>query len=122
MTLFIDGYKAKIYSPNMQYKSGAILPDGKIIEIGTDDHSILRGLPNKLTYRFVNNKRDLYFRIPITYTEEQINTAIKISPDYFEYIVVDILDEKENIINSFDKEFKIGRKVNLRKFFEEVVI
>ena len=111
------GYNAEEYSPYKIYESGAILQDGRIVEIDGDDHSILKHLPNRLTYRFVEHRRNLYFRVPTNYTNIQLETAIRISPERFNYVAIDILDRNGELIKSCDKEFILGTKTNLLRMF-----
>lgn len=113
------GYNAKPFSSKEFYKSGAILKNNKIVEIGDDDHSILSDLPEKLTYRFTNNG-ELYFRIPQTFSKTQLENAIKISPFNFKYVAVDILNKQNKVVNSFDKNFVVGNKIQLKKFFDQL--
>jgi len=113
------GYKAQRFSPEIAYKSGAILKDRKIVEIGEDDHSILTPLPDKITYRFVGD--DIYLRIPQNATKGQIETAIKVCPDRFKFVGIDILDETGKRVKSLEREFAIGNKSALRKVLTEAL-
>ena len=111
------GYRAERYSPYKKYEAGAILPDGRIVEIDGDDHTILDSLPNKITYRFI--KDNLYFRLPLHPTTIQIETAIRISPPRFTFVAIDVVDGFD-LIKSITKEYVTGTKIDLRKLFYSI--
>lgn len=113
------GYKAEFFSYGKIYEGGAILPDGRIIEIDGDDHTILDALPNTVTYRFIDKRNDLYFRFPVNPTKIQIEVCIMISPQRFKFVAIDIVSGFD-LIKSFTKEFAIGTKTDLRKVLYEI--
>jgi hypothetical protein len=89
----------EIYHPTNRIKKGGfILSDGTIVEIGLDDHSILPpGLWEKygiMTYRFINNNRDLFIRILDRISDQQLNTLRSISWT-IHYLAVDYYKGRE---------------------------
>ena len=113
------GYTAKPYTPGKRYSGGGILKDGRIIEIGEDDHSILEFLPEfPLIYRFYSDGQ-IALRFSVDVTLRQIEMLITIAPPYFKYLFIDVVDAEGRIIQRMEENIE-GDKQVLRQNLMDV--
>jgi hypothetical protein len=113
------GYTAKPYAPGRRYRGGGILKDGRIIEIGEDDHSILEFLPEfPLIYRFYSDGQ-ITLRFSVDVTLRQIEMLITIAPPYFRYLFIDVVDAEGGIIQRMKEDIE-GDKQVLRQNLMDV--
>jgi len=105
------GYTAESYTPGRRYQGGGILKDGRIIEIGEDDHSILEFLPEfPLIYRFYSDGQ-IALRFSVDVTLRQIEMLITIAPPYFKYLFVDVVNAEGVIIQRMEEDIEGDKQV-----------